>query len=47
MNRQAVQRFGKVPTLIEWGADLPALTVLLTEAAKVDAILGEHYALVV
>lgn len=29
---QALQRFGDVPTLIEWDTDLPALDVLLSEA---------------
>lgn len=29
---QAVQRFGAVPTLIEWDTDIPALEVLLDEA---------------
>lgn len=31
--RHAVARFGAVPTLIEWDTDLPALEVLLGEAA--------------
>lgn len=30
----AVQRFGSVPTLVEWDCDLPALPVLLAEARK-------------
>ena len=43
--RQAVQRFGPVPTLIEWDADLPPLPVLLAEADQADVILREeHYA---
>jgi uncharacterized protein (UPF0276 family) len=29
----AIQRFGNTPTLIEWDTDIPALDVLLTEAA--------------
>lgn len=35
----AVERFGRVPTLIEWDADIPALSVLLDEAAKAQTIL--------
>jgi hypothetical protein len=35
----AIDRFGSVPTLIEWDADLPALDVLLTEAGKIDQVL--------
>jgi uncharacterized protein (UPF0276 family) len=31
--RHALQRFGAVPSLIEWDTDLPALSVLLDEAA--------------
>lgn len=30
----ALERFGQVPTLIEWDTDIPALEVLLGEAAK-------------
>lgn len=30
----AVERFGKVPTLIEWDTDVPALDVLLAEAQR-------------
>ncbi len=40
--RLAVQRFGRVPTLIEWDTDIPPLAVLLEEACKADAILGEE-----
>jgi uncharacterized protein (UPF0276 family) len=36
----ALRRFGSVPTLIEWDADLPSLDVLLGEAAKADALGG-------
>jgi uncharacterized protein len=38
--RMALERFGPRPTLIEWDADIPALSVLQTEAAKADAILA-------
>lgn len=36
--RTALQRFGSRPTLIEWDNDVPALEVLLEEAARADAI---------
>ncbi len=32
--RHAISRFGAVPTLIEWDTDIPALDVLLDEAAQ-------------
>jgi uncharacterized protein (UPF0276 family) len=32
--RQAIQRFGERPTLIEWDNDIPALPVLLAEAER-------------
>ena len=35
---QAVRRFGSVPTLIEWDADIPALDTLRAEAARADMI---------
>jgi uncharacterized protein (UPF0276 family) len=35
--RHAITRFGKVPTLIEWDTDVPALDVLLDEAARAGA----------
>lgn len=34
----ALKRFGPVPTLIEWDADIPALDVLLCEAEKAQCI---------
>lgn len=34
----ALRRFGRVPTLIEWDTDLPALDVLLGEADKARAL---------
>lgn len=34
----ALRRFGDVPTLIEWDADIPALDVLIAEAAKADDV---------
>jgi uncharacterized protein (UPF0276 family) len=37
---EACRRFGPKPTLIEWDTDLPALDVLLAEAARACAIAG-------
>lgn len=37
---EAVARFGPVPTLIEWDTDIPALDVLLAEAARANAVLA-------
>ena len=34
----AIQRFGPVPTLIEWDTDIPPLAVLLSEARHADAV---------
>lgn len=34
----ALQRFGALPTLIEWDTDLPALAVLLNEAEHANAL---------
>ncbi|MBS0245850.1 MAG: DUF692 domain-containing protein [Proteobacteria bacterium] len=39
--RAAIQRFGAVPTLIEWDNDVPPLDVLLAEATRAQAILDE------
>jgi hypothetical protein len=36
---QAIERFGPVPTLIEWDTDVPPLEVLRDEAATAQAIL--------
>lgn len=36
--REACRRFGPRPTLIEWDTDLPALDVLLSQAALADVI---------
>lgn len=35
----ALRRFGPVPTLIEWDADLPPLPALVAEAAKARAMM--------
>jgi hypothetical protein len=39
--RAALARFGAVPTLVEWDTDLPALDVLLDEAARADRIAAD------
>ena len=39
--RETIDRFGPKPTLIEWDTDLPALEVLLEEAAMAQTILEE------
>jgi uncharacterized protein (UPF0276 family) len=39
---RALDRFGPVPTLIEWDADIPPLAVLLAEAARAEELLDEH-----
>jgi uncharacterized protein (UPF0276 family) len=36
--RHAVQRWGRVPTLVEWDTDIPALDVLLDEARRADVV---------
>lgn len=40
--RHAIARLGAVPTLIEWDTDVPALDVLLDEAAKTWSIVQQH-----
>jgi uncharacterized protein len=40
--RAAVQRFGDVPTLIEWDTDIPTLDVLIEEARLADCITAEE-----
>jgi hypothetical protein len=42
---QALRRFGDVPALIEWDTDIPALEVLMAEAAKADALRAHVHAL--
>ena len=37
--RGALERFGPVPTLIEWDTDLPALAVLVGEAHRAGALM--------
>ncbi len=36
---EALKRFGPVPTLVEWDTNLPALDVLLAQAAQAAALL--------
>jgi uncharacterized protein len=43
--RAALRRFGDVPALIEWDTDIPALEVLLAEAAKAEALRADAHAL--
>ena len=38
---QALARFGRVPTLVEWDTNLPPLDVLLDEAAQAAILLAE------
>jgi uncharacterized protein len=38
--RHAVQRLGARPTLVEWDTDLPALDVLLEEAAQAERVMA-------
>jgi uncharacterized protein (UPF0276 family) len=42
--RDAVDRFGRVPTMIEWDTALPPLDVLLDEAALADAVTEVRHA---
>jgi uncharacterized protein len=43
--QQALQRFGQVPTLIEWDTDIPTLDVLLAEAARAQLLMEQPHAL--
>jgi uncharacterized protein (UPF0276 family) len=38
---RAIERFGAVPTLIEWDTDVPDLSVLLDEKCKAEAIIAK------
>lgn len=40
--REALKRFGPVPTLIEWDTDVPPIEILMEEAAMADAICEEQ-----
>ena len=37
--QHAIRRLGPRPTLIEWDTDVPALDVLLDEAAQAQAVI--------
>ena len=37
----AINRFGAIPTLIEWDTDIPTLEVLLAEAGKANVMLEQ------
>ena len=39
--RQAIARFGPVPTLVEWDTDIPPLATLVAESARADQLLEE------
>lgn len=39
----ALERFGRVPTLIEWDTDLPPLETLIDEAERAARRLGSHH----
>lgn len=45
LHAHAMQRFGPVPTLIEWDTDIPPLEVLLDEAQRARAVTGRELAL--
>ena len=38
---KAIERFGNIPTLIEWDTDIPELSVLLNEKNKAEAIINK------
>jgi hypothetical protein len=42
--RAALQRFGDVPTLIEWDQDLPAFEVLQAQAGEADSLRSAQHA---
>jgi uncharacterized protein len=42
----ALERYGPVPTLIEWDADIPALEVVIAEAHKADLLMEARRAVV-
>jgi uncharacterized protein (UPF0276 family) len=39
--RRAVERFGALPTLVEWDNNIPSLATLAGEARRADCIMGE------
>lgn len=42
--REALERFGPIPTLIEWDTDIPPLSVLLQEARTAETLLERRHA---
>ncbi len=38
----AIERFGSTPTLLEWDAEIPALSVLIDEASKCETYLSSY-----
>ena len=44
LHAHAVQRFGAVPTLIEWDTEVPPLDVLLDEAQRARSVIGGEVA---
>ncbi len=40
---KAIERFGAVPTLIEWDTDVPELSVLMAEKKKAETIITKVY----
>jgi uncharacterized protein (UPF0276 family) len=40
--QEALERFGPVPTLIEWDTEVPALEILMEEAATAEAALEQQ-----
>jgi uncharacterized protein (UPF0276 family) len=40
----AIGRLGRIPTLIEWDTDIPALPVLVAEARRADQFLEAVHA---
>ena len=38
LHGEALRRFGRRPTLVEWDSRMPSLDILLAEAAKADAL---------
>jgi uncharacterized protein len=45
LHEAALERFGQVPTLIEWDTDIPVLAVLLEEAARAQSMMEARRAL--
>jgi len=40
--RQAIARFGPVPTLVEWDTDIPSLATLVAESVRAEELLRER-----